>query len=90
MSRLEIIRLRSSGEPLQSLADRICESIKAEGDRAEVVTIYRRDRLETDVAIHLNHLETSTTKGPSALGLHLASELRELGLVEHSLWEELT
>jgi hypothetical protein len=89
MSRLEIIHLRSSGEPFQTLVDRISESIRAEGDRTEVVTIYRRDGLETDVAIHINHLQAST-KGPSTLGLHLASELRKLGLVEHSLWKELS
>jgi len=50
MSRLEIIHLRSSGEPIESLADRIRESIWSEGDQTEVVTIFRRNGLETDLA----------------------------------------
>jgi hypothetical protein len=89
MRRLEIIHLRSSGEPLESLADRIRESIWSEGDQAEVVTMYRRRGLETDLAVHIQHLEMSQAEGPSRLGLQLVSSLAVFGLVEHSVWEEL-
>lgn len=88
MSRLEIIHLRSSGEPLESLGRRIRESLGAEGEDAEV-TLYRRDGLETDVAVHIRHLDSPGKDGPSGLGLQLASALRALGLVEHTLWQEL-
>ncbi len=88
MSRLEIIHLRSSGEPLESLASSIRESLGAEGDDVEV-TLYRRDGLETDVAVHIRHLEAPASDGPSGLGLQLASALRALGLVEHTRWQEL-
>ena len=88
MSRLEIIHLRSSGEPLESLGRRIRESLGSGREDVEV-TLYRRDGLETDVAVHLRHPEASGKAGPSRLGLRLASALRALGLVEHTLWQEL-
>ena len=89
MNTLEIVHLRSSGEPLESLADRIRESIWSEGDQAEVITMYRRRGLETDLAVHIQHLERPQADGPSRLGLQLVSSLAPFGLVEHSVWEEL-
>ena len=89
MSRLEIIHLRSSGEPIESLGELIRESIWAEGQGAAVVTLYRRHGLETDVAIHIRRVEGAAYDGPSALAFHLAHELRAFGLVEHTVWEEI-
>jgi hypothetical protein len=86
---LEIIHLRSSGEPIESLADRIRESIWSEGDQTEVVTIFRRNGLETDLAVHIHHPEAPGADVPSRLGLQLVSSLAVFGLVEHSVWEEL-
>ena len=83
MKTLEIIHLRSSGEPLKKLADLIRESIWAEGKGTEVATLYRRHGLDTDVAIHIRG------EGPSPLAAHLALALREYGLVEHTVWEEI-
>lgn len=83
MNTLEIIHLRSSGEPLEALADRIRESIWAEGRGSRVATLYRRHGLDTDVAIHIRG------DGPSTLAAHLALALREYGLVEHTVWEEI-
>ena len=90
MNTLEIVHLRSSGESLESLSDRIRESIWEEGNGTEVVTLFRRQGLETDVAIHIrNHKEQGEIE-PSALAFNLANSLRAFGLVEHSMWEELT
>ncbi len=88
MIQLEIIHLRSSGESLDRLADRIRESLGTDDTDTEV-TLYRRDGLETDVAVHIRHLGAPGREGPSGLGLQLASALRALGLVEHTLWGEL-
>ncbi len=88
MSRLEIIHLRSCEEPLESLGRRIRESLGSGDGRADV-RLYRRHGLETDVAIHIHHLEAPGEAGPSGLGLQLASSLRAYGLVEHTLWGEL-
>lgn len=90
MSRLEIVHLRSSVEPIESLSDRIKESIWAEGKDTEVVTVYRRNGLATDVAVHIRHLDATGRNGSSALAFHLAYALRVFGLVEHTVWEEMT
>lgn len=90
MRTLEIVHLRSSGEPIEALTDQIKESIWAEGNGSEVVTLYRRSGLETDVAVHIYHRESEGGNGPSTLAFNLASALRTFGLVEHSVWEELT
>lgn len=90
MNTLEIVHLRSSGEPIETLGERIRGSIETEGTDTEVVTLYRRHGLETDVAIHIRHLNPRRWNGPSALALHLAYALRVFGLVEHTVWEEMT
>lgn len=89
MSRLEIVHLRSSGEPIETLGERIRDSIEAEGTDTEIVTLYRRYWLETDVAVHIRHLKPRKWNGPSALALHLAYALRVFGLVEHTVWDEM-
>ena len=65
------------------------ESITAVGEATEVVTVFRRDGLETDLAVHINHVDTSGTGRQSALGQRLASELKNHGLVAHTVWQEL-
>ena len=90
MSRLEIIHLRTAGKLLDSLAGQIRDAIGSEVDGTGVVTIYRRSELDTDVAIHISRHRMDETATPSALGLHLASALSAHGLVEHTVWEELT
>jgi hypothetical protein len=90
MSRLEIVHLRLSGEPTESLSDMIRESIWAEGSSTEVVTVYRRQGLDTDVAVHIYHRESDDGDDPNTLAFNLASALRAFGLVEHSVWEEMT
>ena len=89
MIQLEIIHLRSLGEPVESLAKRISESIREGGEEAPTLTLYRRHGLETDLAVHILRPDVAVKKGPSDLALRLASELRAYGLVEHTVWEEL-
>ena len=88
MGWLEIIHLRSFGEPLESLGARIRESLEVPGEHAEVA-LYRREGLDTDVAIHIHRREAPREDGPSNIGLRLASELETFGLVQHTLWKEL-
>ena len=88
MTRLEIIHLRSSGVPLETLAEGIRRSLEKGGEKASTLTLYRRQGLETDLAVHIRHQATGG-EGPSGLALCLASELRAYGLVEHTVWEEL-
>jgi hypothetical protein len=89
MRRLEIIHLRSSSDSLGDLADLIRESIRDGREGKEVVTLYRRRGLDTDLAVHLHTAGKSGAARPSRLALQLAAALRAYGLVEHTLWEEL-
>ena len=88
MTRLEIIHLRSSGEPIEALVDGINKSLGEGAEDASTLTLYRSHGLGTDLAVHVLHTGAAEA-GPSALALRLASELRAYGLVEHTLWEEL-
>ncbi len=88
MSTIEIIHLRSSSEPIECLAERIRESLWHEGRKDGVFTIYRRNGLATDLAVHIRHGE-KTAEVPSRIGLQLVASLAEFGLVEHSVWEEI-
>ena len=89
MNTLEIVHLRSSGESLETLNDLIKESIWAEANGAKAVTVYRRNGLETDVAVHIRHHGADGSKTPKALACQLTAALREYGIVEHTVWEEL-
>jgi hypothetical protein len=86
---LEIIHLRSSGEPIETLAEWIRESIGGDGEPAEVVTLFRRRGLDTDVAVHIRHAEPRAGQSPSEVALRLAAALRTYGIVEHAVWEEM-
>jgi hypothetical protein len=88
MSRLEIIHLRSWGMPFGTLSDLIRRSIHKTPLKQSSVILYRRNDLETDLAIHILQVEPREEYGPSVLGLRLASALGALGLVEHTVWEE--
>ena len=90
MIQLEIVHLRSSGEPVESLTERIKESIREGGKEASTLTLYRRHGLETDLAVHVRRHGTPGGEGPSGPALRLAAELRAYGLVEHTVWKELT
>ena len=88
MNTLEVIHLRSSSEPIDRLADRIRESLWNEGRDKGVFTIYRRDGLATDLAVHIRH-DRDTDRVPSRLGLSLVSALAVYGMVKHSVWHEM-
>lgn len=89
MIQLEIIHLRSSGEPVESLTERIRESTREGGKEASTLVLYRQQGLDTDLAVHILSPDDAMTTGPSDLALRLASELRAFGLVEHTVWGEL-
>lgn len=90
MSRLEIIHLRTAGNSFGSLTRQIREALGSGVGGAGIVTLYRRHGLETDVAIHITCHGSGEKSGPSTFGLHVASAMSAYGLVEHTVWEELT
>lgn len=87
MKTLEIIHLRLAGDSTQTLVDAIRKSVGSEPDPMEV-RIYRHGKLETDLAVHLHRDVAMRNDRASDVGIHLASLLREYGMVEHSVWVE--
>jgi hypothetical protein len=89
MNTVEIVHLRSSSEPVDALAERIKESIWMDGSDGDTITVFRRNGLETDIAIHIRHRHSNGGNGASTLAFNLASALRTFGIVEHTVWEEM-
>lgn len=84
MSTLEVILLRASGIPLTELREAIQASIGSMEADAEVVQVYRRHGLDTDLAVHIRHQGGPPQR--SELGLSLAASLQSHGSVQHTVW----
>jgi hypothetical protein len=89
VSRFKIVHPRSSSEPLASLGDRVSASVGPSGSGIEVVTVYCRRGLATDVAARIHDINTQSVGGQSALALRRGNALRAFDLVEHTVWDEL-
>ncbi len=62
------------------------EAIEAEH---EVIRVFRNEKLDSDICIVLFHNGKKTRTGGSLLGLNLAAALKEVGLVNHTIWSEI-
>jgi chlorite dismutase len=92
MKWLEIIEFRSVGgnrELLESHLQELIQQVDKETQRQTIKT-YRRVMLDTDLSIHLFHDSKNMEQGGSPLGLRLASSFKEFGLVNHSVWTEMS
>ena len=83
-STLEVILLRASGIPLAELREAVHASIGSLKPDAEVVQVYRRAGLDTDMAVHIRHHDGPPER--SKLGLSLAASLEAHGSVQHTVW----
>jgi hypothetical protein len=52
------------------------------------IKIYHHSVVETDLSIHLYWKSESESQNKSPLGLRFSSALRNLGLLNHSVWVE--
>jgi hypothetical protein len=92
MKILEIIEFRSAvsnPKELQSLIHGLIDDIGEEA-RKMGITAYSHFAIETDFSIHLRHDRGKLEKSGSPLGLRIASSLKEYGLVNHSIWAEMS
>jgi len=87
MEYVEIIRLRAAaGAPGQTI-HRVAESVLGAEEPGLVSSrIYRGNRFQSDLAIHL-HYQLDGDCGPrEGLGIRVAAALEEYGLVDRALW----
>jgi hypothetical protein len=90
MKCIEIINLRSAGDPRESIEQKIPGSTVEVDQSKDLVSIqvYRHATLDTDLSVHLLFESSKQEMQPSALGQRLASALKDFGLVSHSMWVE--
>lgn len=90
MKWLEIIELRFTHSDHQWIDSQLKKVVHDVGKQANTQTIkvYRRERIDSDLSIHLHHDSLKVNNGGSPLGLCLVSALKPLGLVNHRLWIE--
>jgi len=87
MRRLEIIHLRWTGPRPAVVLAAIRETVAGLG-AAGRIEVYRHAGVPTDVGIHLRHDGERIDPDLAVLGARLVSALREVGMVEHSIWLE--
>ena len=92
MKWLEIIELRTIGSrrkdivtELRKLLDDLRKELSEDG-----VSAFSRVLFDGDFSIHLLHDSTVVAEDGSPLGLQLAASLSEFGLVNHSIWLEIS
>jgi hypothetical protein len=87
---LEIIELRLSMENREkktALLNDIIDEFRIElGNKS--VKIYSHISLDTDFIIQLRHSSDKALSTGSKMGIQLVAALREIGLVNHNIWQE--
>ena len=84
---LEIIHLRLAANCPEDLLDTIRDSA-TDLPAGTALNIFRCHDLSGDISVHILHQSIDGMEVKSSLGIQLASELREFGIVYHSLWIE--
>ncbi len=90
MKWVEMITLRSFGRSDPQLVDQILSQVdtfKTPGQPADIRT-YRHSLINTDVSVHIHWDKKNEIPEESPLGHHLSYALKDLGLINHSIWIE--
>jgi len=78
----------SSAEILDATLQDLMNEVAIEAEH-EAIRVFRREKLDSDICIVLFHTGKKTSAGGSPLGLHLVAALKEVGLVNHTIWSEI-
>ena len=88
MKWIEIIKVRNGGKASESLKGFLSGLLRNSPPGLIGARIYRHALWETDWSLHLYWESEKLEKNGSGLGLRLSQGLKELGLVDHSIWIE--
>ena len=91
MKWAEVIMLRSGGSR-RKLRDAILKDMMNEvfiESEHQSIRVFHHEQLPSDICIVLFHSSTTVRTEGSILGLHLVSALKEVGLVNHTVWNEI-
>ncbi len=87
MNWIEIIELRSLSlkpEKLKEFKQTVTEKEQKGGIKG--LEIYHSVSVATDTSIHIHWITRDDLIGKSTLGLRLASEMKQFGRVNHTIW----
>jgi hypothetical protein len=90
MKWLEIITLRSHAKVDMQLLDELLQQVvesKTSG-RPEKIRMYQNSIVETDLSIHIYWETKPRPQRESPLGQQFSYALKNLGLLNHSVWVE--
>jgi hypothetical protein len=92
MRWVEIITLRSPTRIDAQFVDELAKQIDKSDTPKHLVEIrvYHHSVVETDLSIHIYWKSEPGSEHKSPLGLRFSSALRNLGLLNHSVWVERT
>jgi hypothetical protein len=90
MKWIEIITLRSLVKANRQLVDELLRQLfqQKEAGLAAIIRVYHHPTVETDLSIHILWKTEAQPPGKSPLGQQLSYALKELGLLNYSIWVE--
>jgi len=94
MKWVEIITLRSPRKINKQFLDELLKEVGASDSPTDTpkhlieIKIYHHSVVETDLSIHIYWKSEPGNQNKSPLGLRFSSALRNLGLLNHSVWVE--
>ena len=94
MRSVEIITLRSSANINTQAVDELLKGVSESNLPTDTskhlveIRIYHHSVVETDLSIHIYWKSEPGSQDKSPLGLRFSSALRNLGLLNHSVWVE--
>jgi hypothetical protein len=92
MKWVEIITLRSSANSNMQFLDALLGQITNCDNPKHLIElkIYHHSVVETDLSIHIHWESEGGSQHKSPIGLRIFSALRNMGLLNHSVWIETT
>jgi hypothetical protein len=92
MKWVEIITLRSPTGINTQFVDELVKQVNQSDMPRHLVEIrtYHHSKVETDLSIHIHWESETGSQHKSPLGLKFSYALRNLGLLNHSVWVETT
>ena len=85
MRYVEIIEVRAQGRHRLTLESHLNLLLKDDHYKHEVSIFYNR-HFKDDISLHLVNESKEIGQNGSALGMHLASALKNFGIVNHTIW----
>jgi len=77
-----------NGDVVDATLKELMNAVAIEAENG-AIRVFRHEKLDSDICIVLFHNGDKKRTGGSLLGLNLAAALKEVGLVNHTIWSEI-